>query len=212
MKILALEFSTPRRSVAVAIDGTVRGQAAEQGGRETHAFALIDRALDQAQLQRDDIECVAIGTGPGSYAGIRIAISIAQGWQLARGVKLIGVSSADAAAHQAQANGMRGRLQTVVDAQRNEFFGATYELGDQGVHCVAPFHLLSAGSGAASDLKQVRIDVLEHPTTPVLVPDAATIATLAARATNFVGGPELEPIYLRKAEFVKAPPSPWKPI
>src|ERR1041384_1796484 len=64
MKILALEFSSSQRSVAVAVDGAVRGHAFEQGGRETHAFALIDSALQQARVAREEIECVAVGIGP----------------------------------------------------------------------------------------------------------------------------------------------------
>ena len=96
MKILALEFSSQQRSAAVVEAGKVLGEAREDAGGHTHAFALIERALAAAQLEREQIECVAIGLGPGSYMGIRIAIAIAQGWQLARGVKTAGFSSAQA--------------------------------------------------------------------------------------------------------------------
>src|SRR5258708_1278026 len=103
MKILALEFSSPIRSVAVCAGGRWRGQAGEPGGGGKHPFALIDSALERAGVSRDEIECVAVGLGPGSYAGIRIAIAIAQGWQLANGVRLLGISSAEVvAAHAGQ--------------------------------------------------------------------------------------------------------------
>ena len=117
MKILALEFSSPRRSVAVAVEGVTRGTAAEAGGRTTHAFAMIDSALAQAGWQREEIDCLAVGTGPGSYAGIRIAIAIAQGWQIARGVKLLGISSAEAVAARAGQSG-RTNVHIGLDAQR----------------------------------------------------------------------------------------------
>lgn len=97
MKILALEFSSERRSVAVVEQGAVLGEAHEQGGKHTRAFELIEQALLAARIERERIECVAVGLGPGSYMGIRIAIAIAQGWQLARGVKTAGVKSADEA-------------------------------------------------------------------------------------------------------------------
>ena len=64
---------------------------------------MIESALRQAGLEREEIECIAVGLGPGSYTGIRAAIALAQGWQLARGVKLLGVSSAECLATQAQA-------------------------------------------------------------------------------------------------------------
>ena len=100
MKILALEFSSEQRSVAVVENGTVLGEARETAGKHTQAFALIEQALAQAGLEREQIECVAVGLGPGSYMGTRIAIAIAQGWQLARGVKTAGINSAEAAARQ----------------------------------------------------------------------------------------------------------------
>src|SRR5688572_14539151 len=118
MKILALEFSSPVRGVAVAVDGEVCGQASEQGGRSMHPFHLIDTALRESGLRRDEIECIAVGTGPGSYAGIRIAIAIAQGWQLARGIKLLGISSADSLAEQVAERGTDKFFSIGIDAQR----------------------------------------------------------------------------------------------
>ena len=47
---------------------------------------------------REAIEAIAVGLGPGSYTGIRAAIALAQGWQLAREVKTLGVSSVAAMA------------------------------------------------------------------------------------------------------------------
>lgn len=198
MKILALEFSSPVRSVAVADSVRVLGRAAEQSSRETKAFALIDAALSQAGLRRDEIECIAVGLGPGSYAGIRIAISIAQGWHLATGVKLVGISSADCVAAQVHELGRRGVLNVVIDAQRDDLFSARYELGTE-------WKKLSEFALVPKTLREnelsVRPDLDERS-----APDAATLAKLAAAHPTFVSAPGLEPIYLRKAEFVKAPP------
>ena len=57
--------------------------------------ALIDDALREAGVEREQIDCLAIGLGPGSYTGVRAAIAVAQGWQLARGIRLLGVSTAE---------------------------------------------------------------------------------------------------------------------
>jgi len=64
---------------------------------------------------------LAVGLGPGSYTGIRVALSIAQGWQLAGGVKLLGLSSVECVAAQAQAEKISGRVNVLIDAQRNDF-------------------------------------------------------------------------------------------
>src|SRR6516164_8646139 len=95
MTILALEFSSSQRSVAAARDGEVLAEAVETGERGTNAFGMIEKVLATAKLGRGDIECLAGGLGPGSYTGIRVALSIAQGWQLACGVKLLGIGSVD---------------------------------------------------------------------------------------------------------------------
>ncbi|HET7873462.1 MAG TPA: hypothetical protein VFL42_13165, partial [Terriglobales bacterium] len=86
MKILALEFSSAQRTVAVfegpASHPQVASEVLETGGSGTKAFEMMEEALRQAQVEREQIELLAIGLGPGSYTGVRAAISIAQGWQL----------------------------------------------------------------------------------------------------------------------------------
>ena len=91
---MALEFSSEQRSAAVARDGIVLSEAVERdGGRVTNAFGLIEKALAAAKISREEIEAIAVGLGPGSYTGIRAAIAVAQGWQLARGIKLLGAAA-----------------------------------------------------------------------------------------------------------------------
>ena len=46
-------------------------------------LGMAAEALQAAQLERGQVECLAIGIGPGSYTGIRCAIALTQGWQLA---------------------------------------------------------------------------------------------------------------------------------
>src|ERR1700722_4432912 len=121
MKILALEFSSPQRSVAITgPDYSAISEVIDTG--KSAPLVVIEAALREAQLEREQIECVALGLGPGSYTGIRAAISIAQGWQLARAVKLIGVSSVECVAAQAAEDGITGRIGVVIDAQREEFY------------------------------------------------------------------------------------------
>ena len=156
MKILALEFSSAQRSVAVlcsgfradesreshssAISETAEARGArpsdyrvrevvETGPGAMRALAMIDEVLREAALAREQIERLVVGIGPGSYTGIRAAIAMAQGWQLARAVKLQGISSVECLARQAQADGLTGRVSIIIDAQRGEFYLARYEIG-----------------------------------------------------------------------------------
>ena len=214
MKILAVEFSSEQRSVAVVERAGatvhVRGAAREIGGRNAHAVALIEEALQQAKIEREEIECIAVGLGPGSYTGIRAAIALAQGWQLARAVKVVGISSVQCLAECAFAEGQRGRISVIVDAQRDEFYLAGYELSQTGTRETEPLHITSrAAVKRRMDEKQILVgpDVkMICPEEPNLFPDAGVLGRIAVDKENFVRGEQLEPIYLREISFVKAPP------
>jgi len=171
---------------------------------------MIEQALAETKIEREQIDVLAVGLGPGSYTGIRAAISLAQGWQLARGVKLLGVSSADAIAAQAMAEKIHGRVNVVIDAQQNEFYLATYEIAANGGREIAPLKILKKAE------VQSRVDGGEiligpevtkwFPSGRTIFPRAAALAELAARRNDFVPGEKLEPVYLRETNFVKAPP------
>jgi tRNA threonylcarbamoyl adenosine modification protein YeaZ len=215
MNILALEFSSPQRTVAVVRGGAEAGprclgEAIETGARSTNALGLVEDALRQAQLDRAQIECLVIGLGPGSYNGMRLAIALAQGWQLARPVKLLGISSAECLAAQAQAEGIFGRVETVIDAQRNELYLAGYELSSQARREIEPLRLGSLAEAQARQQAGATLIGPEvtkwFPTGRVLFPRAATLGQIALDRTDFVAGERMEPIYLRETRFVKAPP------
>jgi tRNA threonylcarbamoyl adenosine modification protein YeaZ len=213
MTILALEFSSPQRTVAVLrTDGpTVAAEVTETGGRGTNAFRMIEQALAGTKIEREQIEAIAVGLGPGSYTGIRGAISIAQGWQLARDVKLLGVSSAEVIAAQARADKILGRVNVVIDAQRNEFYLATYEITPDGWREIAPLEILSLAevqSRAAEGGILIGPEVTKwFPGGRVIFPSAAKLAGLAERRSDFLPGEKLVPIYLRETNFVKATPA-----
>jgi tRNA threonylcarbamoyl adenosine modification protein YeaZ len=206
MKILALEFSSPMRSVAVAVGNEVRGRATEHGARQTNAFALISESLQQASVAREDIECIAVGAGPGSYAGVRIAIAIAQGWALAKPMKLLGINSADCVAARLHAGGTRGLISVLAQAQKEEMFAARYRLGNTW-ELVEPFAPLAPEeSGKRAQAGEILVRLATNPTeTDAVFPDATFLAQLAATRSDFMESAQLEPVYLRQAEFIKAP-------
>jgi tRNA threonylcarbamoyladenosine biosynthesis protein TsaB len=211
MTILALEFSSVQRSVAVARDGRVLAEAFETGERGTNVFGLIKTVLEGAKIGREEVEILVVGLGPGSYTGIRVGLAIAQGWQLARGVKLLGIGSAECLASQAQAAKIFGRVNVVIDAQRGEFYLAAYEVSADCVREVAPLKIVTTAeietrAGAGEILTGPAV-ARWLPAGENLFPQAATLAQLAARRNDFSPGEKLEPVYLRTANFVKAPPA-----
>ena len=137
MRILAFEFSSPQRSVAVVQEVNSQGplmvrEVIETGAHSNKPFEMIEEALRQSGIEREQIDRLAVGLGPGSYMGIRAAIALAQGWQLGAGTPAQGLSSAQAVAAQAQSEGLTGRIAVLIDAQRGEFYLAIYELNSGG--------------------------------------------------------------------------------
>jgi tRNA threonylcarbamoyladenosine biosynthesis protein TsaB len=217
MKILALEFSSRQRSVAVATrTPTASGlpdlvEVVETGSSLSEPLAMIQDALRRAGLEREQIEGLAIGLGPGSYSGIRTGIALAQGWRLVRNVKLIGVSSAESLAAQASADGFAGRVLVVIDAQRQEFYAASYDVSPGGYRELEPLRLISGAEvqerGRAADLVIGPDVVAGVPACRLSFPRAATLASLALTRTDSTPAEAMEPIYLRETSFVKAPPA-----
>jgi tRNA threonylcarbamoyladenosine biosynthesis protein TsaB len=204
MIVLALEFSTDRRSAALACGGTVLAEAVEQtADRTTRPFRLVEQVLATAKLSREEIEVIAVGLGPGSYTGIRAAIAVAQGWQLARGIKLLGINSVEAMAAQAQAEKIFGRIHFAVDAQRGEFYVAGWEISEAERKEVLPLQIVPAAELIS---RKTAGEICVGPEQErKFFPAAAALARLAGGRQDFVQGGQLVPIYLRETAFVKSP-------
>lgn len=206
MKILAVEFSSEQRSVAAVEDGEVAGHAVEMGGRR--AIGLAENCLQQAGWEREEVDVIAVGLGPGSYTGIRGAIAFAQGWQLGRDVRLTGISSVECLAARAELQELRGAVNIVIDAQRNEFYLARF-LIEPTARLLAPLRLASLAEIeklSAAGEKIAGPDI--HPWFPKAVnlyPDAGVLGSIAANGSHYYSGDKMEPIYLRETAFKKAP-------
>ena len=203
MKILALEFSSNRRSVAIA-DGKDVLARVETDDVKRPPLTLIDEALKKANLNRTAIETISIGIGPGSYTGIRSAIATAQGWQLARDINLLPIKSTEILAATAAAKGQRGETHFLIDAQRHEYYHTTWNLTEDNQSETAALHII--GVVSACEFEAFGPDAAGFPYCEPLFPDAAILAQLAADRTDFHPGETIEPIYLRPIEFTKAPP------
>ncbi len=211
MICLALECSTSRRSVAVARDAVLLAEASHSAGRETPLFSMIVGVLARASVARHDVQSIAIGLGPGSYTGIRIAIAAAQGWELAHSVRLLGVDSVEATAHRARLLGLRGRIAVVADAHRGECYVAEYDLNPDSIVPLTPLRIATRPEvevlrSAGARIAGPELEALGLQGDSVF-PDAAALTDLAFGRTSFLPPEQLEPIYLRPTTFVKARPA-----
>jgi tRNA threonylcarbamoyl adenosine modification protein YeaZ len=111
--ILAFDTATDRATSALVDDGEVLG---ERVSRASTLLADVDALLRQAGAQPRDVDALAVGTGPGSFTGIRIGLAAARGLGLALDVPAAGVSTLDALSA-----GAPGAT-PVIDAKRREVF------------------------------------------------------------------------------------------
>lgn len=114
----------------------------------TQLLPRIDATLAELGVARTDIACVVVGRGPGSFTGVRIAMATAKGSASALGAALVGVSSLDAVAWNAQVAGVRGRLAVVADAMRKEVYPVRYLLEDAGIERLEADRVVKAEAAA----------------------------------------------------------------
>jgi len=72
-------------------------------GHAEHLIGVVDEALAAAGLGLKDIDVIAVSVGPGSFTGIRVAVSTARGFALALGIPAIGVNVLEALAEENRA-------------------------------------------------------------------------------------------------------------
>ena len=125
MKILAFDTSNKPLTVAVVEDGKVLARM-DSTELKTHSVSLlpdIQQSIEKAGMTIDDIDRIAVAEGPGSYTGVRIAVTVAKTLAFTLDKPLVGISSLRLLA----ANGEDGDLLIpVVDARNDNAFAGAY--------------------------------------------------------------------------------------
>lgn len=126
--LLALDTSTDRAAIGLK-HGESFTELAWPAGRSqtTSLLTTIDCLLGMNGLSIDDLAVVAVATGPGTFTGLRVGLSLAKGLVLARDLPLIGIPTLDVTAFPYQAIGVS--VCAMLPAGRGRVVWATSEQG-----------------------------------------------------------------------------------
>ena len=197
MTILAIDTSTHHGTVALLVDGDLRLDETFTADRRTSAalFPVLARALAAAAR----VDQVAIGLGPGSYAGVRIAIAAAIGLKLGLRAQLVGLPSVAALETNAPA------YLAIGDARRDTFYFTHVE---DGLCTAGPLlatadelHTLLAAHSALPVFTSVPLPAF--PSAEIALPSAVRLARLAHAGRGLTATGDLEPIYLREPHITQ---------
>lgn len=216
MLILGIETATEQVGVAIGgHEGIIATFEVARGRRHAEILTpAIEFVLRQADVDVDELGCVAVDVGPGLFTGMRVGISAAKALALALRVPMIGISSLDLLAFPCRHTDRV--VVPVIDARKGEVFWSMYRQVPGGVQQVsAPTvgpvddlvadllarsqEALCVGDGA----ERYRHEILEgyhceisapvHPSPGALV----QLAHAQALREEWVRPAEIEPIYLR---------------
>jgi tRNA threonylcarbamoyladenosine biosynthesis protein TsaB len=130
---LAVDTSTEACSVALMLDGRVL-ERFEPMQREHTArlLPMIDAVLAEGGRTLAQLDGIACGIGPGSFAGLRIGVGVVKGIALARDVPVVGLSSLAMLAQRAMGQGA-SQVAAVIDARMHEVYAGAYRRGADGL-------------------------------------------------------------------------------
>ncbi len=137
MLTLALDTSTVPASVALGRDGipiVVRSLEATATRSET-VLPAIDEILTEVGETVGIVRAVVVGSGPGSFTGVRIGASLAKGLCFALDAPLYAYSSLAATAVESR---LEGHVCVLQDARGDRVYAAAYEIGKGGLQEVMP--------------------------------------------------------------------------
>jgi tRNA threonylcarbamoyladenosine biosynthesis protein TsaB len=223
-KLLAIDTSTDVCSVALTTTTGIQELISEVPRTHTQVLLpMISSILQDNSLSIASLDGIAFGCGPGSFTGLRICLSIAQGLAYGANLPLIPISSLKAMAAGAlrmkQCN--KGVIVPIIDARMDEVYWSVYELSfstETGTHhlnlrndemvstpqdcyeaMTSDKHEVICGIGSGwnyslfLDIPGVNVDKNFSP----LAYDIADLALVAYKKGESINPLEAEPIYLR---------------
>lgn len=178
MKLLAIDTSAKAASVCVAEENKIIGEFFINTSL-THSQTLvpmIEQLLQNAGAGIDEIEAVAVNSGPGSFTGVRIGVAAAKGIAFPKNLPCVPVSTLESMAYNAY--GGDCIVCACMDARCSQVYNALFRVSESGVERLCDDRAL-----AISDLK---IELQKFGEKILLIGDGAELCfkSLSESLTN----------------------------
>jgi len=149
MKTLILDSATKVLYTALVIDDVIVYES-YIAGQNDHAKSIvyeIDLACKKASINLIDIDRVIVGVGPGSYTGVRMAVSVGKMiTTMEKNIELYSISTLVL-----MASGAYGKVCSIIDARRGNCFGCVYDLDKDS-------YIVDEALALRSDLASISVD------------------------------------------------------
>lgn len=197
--ILAIDLSTPRGHIAVTKAGQVIYEQ-DFTSHRSHNSMLYGPLAVALEAAGKDLTKIAVGTGPGSYTGVRISIAAAHGVALSRGLQVVGLPSLTAVSQLPE-------FLVVGDARRGKYYAGRIsdrKLKDSLLLLEeSELRIWRQQNSGLDCFTTDPVVPLELPAVVIAQPSAALLA-LHAGDEYAEPGVEIEPIYVQDAFITKA--------
>lgn len=167
MLLLAFESSAKSAGAALWRDGDLLGEYHQNSG-QTHSRTLLKMAEDllrNCDLSPQQLDCVAVAAGPGSFTGLRIGVAAAKGLSWGREIPCVGVSTLEAMARSCAMGD--GVLVCCMDARRQQVYNALFEVKGGSVTRLTEDRAIS--------VSQLDMELKNIEKTKILVGDGAVL-------------------------------------
>ncbi|WP_333607588.1 tRNA (adenosine(37)-N6)-threonylcarbamoyltransferase complex dimerization subunit type 1 TsaB [Arsukibacterium sp.] len=222
MKLLALDTSTEACSVALLHDQQLL--SLDEVCPQQHSkriLPMVQQLLSDSGLNLSQLDGIVFGQGPGSFTGVRIGVSVAQGLAFGADLPVYGVSTLAAmaqAAHQ-----LKGASQVIaaIDARMSEVYLAAFQSDASGLmqaldtevaikpaqlselptfNAAGKQQIMGVGTGWQSYLAELSQWCDAEVAADILYPSALHMLPFAQAAWQqrlFVSAEQAEPVYVR---------------
>lgn len=209
MHILAIETATRAASVAVIFDGKILAETVRESP-QSFSETLMPQVEEVIKVSGayQNLDAVAVSIGPGSFTGLRIGLATAKALAYAWQIKIIGVPTLQAMAH----NFPAAKVLPLIDAQKNraycQLFKDTVAQSELAVKPIAEAVAELAQLDGEIFLCGDVLNKIKSPLPPnvklapphLQMPRASSVAVCAQNLNTVDNVMNLEPLYIRRAE------------